>query len=148
MTTTDLIALFVAIFTAGGVTLGVMTWTSDRRYKNQEKLEAIRQESAEKIELLKKQLTDNSIEKLTTLISDLAKRVADWERLQTIQAKATIERFHALELSMQVFTKEVGSLHESTRQQARAIVSIWKTVVKEIAPGVMRISDKKNEDDK
>ena len=134
--------------TSGGIAFGVVTWAADRRYKNQEKLEAIRQESAEKIELLKKQMTDASIEHIRLLMGDIQDRVGHWEKIQASYSKTTADRFHSLELSVQGFTREVGLLSEQSKQQVRAMALIWKTVVKEIAPGVLRVSERKSEDDK
>lgn len=132
MTISDCTAILTLIVLAAGSIWAVLAWFLDRKFKNDQKIEA-----------LKKQNQDLTTIEIKSLISELKIKMHELEILQTNMGAATMKQFHALELSMKDYSKDVQIQAEQIKWQRDEIQKVWKTFTEEIAPGIFRVSDKK-----
>jgi hypothetical protein len=133
MTSSELIAsLFSTIILAAGLTWGICAWFLDKKLENDKQIEE-----------LKKANQDQTTKEIKTLIFEMKQKMTELEMLQTNMSAATMKQFHALELSMKDYSKDIQIQAEQIKWQRDEIQKVWQTFTEEIAPGVFRVSDKK-----
>lgn len=132
MTLSDCTAILSLIVFTAISAWGVLAWVLDRKFKNDQKLSS-----------LKKQNQDQTNSEIKALLSEVKQKISELELLQTNMSAATMKQFHALELSMKDYSKDIQIQAEQIKWQREEIQKVWQTLVKEVAPGVFRVSDKK-----
>lgn len=132
MNASDLITLFSSILTAGGMLWGVFAWSIDKKFQNDQKIEA-----------LKKSNQDLKNEEIKTIIMDLKSKMTEIDVFNNNSTIAVMKQFQSFELAIKDYQKDIAIINEQIKQQKSEIEKLWKTVVTEIAPGIFRVSDKK-----
>lgn len=143
MAVSDYIALGTLAILVLSSFAGILAWALNR-YDSLEK---------ERQAVEKKAVID-SLETLNKAQEKTSERLERWEQTQNNQIQASMKQFMNLEVSIKDYAHQISVLSIKTQDIARdteiqykrvseEIDRLWKTVVKEIAPGVFRVSEGK-----